>query len=211
MKKPIYTLLAVILVSSVLAGCDQKPAENGQPVKAEPAAKQEKAPDYPRGRATLYGIFGERSRGRVVEGSDTSTGKVIRGMKVEFQEETTQIPLRKGVIFGYRYWLKLAPDQRRPEFKRVLIHPPMTLPDGSTVARSERMIRKKSIQGIVTSIDLYALSEDYELVEGDWTFQIWYGDKMLAEQRFTTFQPEEEAPADAENAEQATEAAASDT
>lgn len=68
----------------------------------------------------------------------------------------------------------------------------MTLPNGSKVIRSERTIRKKATHGIVTAIDAYALSEDYELVEGEWTFQLWHGDKMLAEQKFTTYWLEEE-------------------
>jgi len=38
----------------------------------------------------------------------------------------------------------------------------MTLPDGSKVIRSERTIRKKATHKIVTAIDAYALSEDYE-------------------------------------------------
>ena len=73
--------------------------------------------------------------------------------------------------------------------ERVLTHPEMTLPDGSKVTRSERMMRRKATGGIVTSLDVYALSEDYELVEGDWTFQIWYEDKKLVEKTFTVYQP----------------------
>jgi hypothetical protein len=30
------------------------------------------------------------------------------------------------------------------------------------------------------------------MVPGDWTFQLWYGDKMLLEQKFTTYWAEEE-------------------
>ena len=68
----------------------------------------------------------------------------------------------------------------------------MILPDDSSVTRSERNIGKGTTNGIVTSIDAYALSEDYELVEGEWIFQLWHENKMLAEQRFTTYWPAEE-------------------
>ena len=71
------------------------------------------------------------------------------------------------------------------------MHPEMVMPDGSKVSRSERTIRKRTTHGIVTSIDAYALSEDYELVEGDWTFQLWYEDNLLVEHSFTTYWPEE--------------------
>jgi len=71
----------------------------------------------------------------------------------------------------------------------------MTLPDGSTVTRSERNITRKATHGIVSSLDVYALNEDYELVEGEWIFQLWYADKMLTEQKFTTYWPAETAAA----------------
>ena len=89
--------------------------------------------------------------------------------------------------------LSIEPDKSRADLRHVLMHPEMTLPDGSKVSRSERAIRKRTTYGIVTSLDGYALSEGYELVEGDWTFQLWYEDSLLVEQTFTTYLPEEDA------------------
>jgi hypothetical protein len=181
MKRLIFLLSAATLFGSTLIGCDRKPSVD-----------QQQKQGLPYGKTTKYGLFHERGRGVVQDNATTSTGKIIRGATLEFAENTDRIPLHKGVHFGYRYWLKFAPEQARPEFKRVLTHPEMTLPDGSKVIRSERVISKKATHGIVTAIDAYALSEDYELVEGEWTFQLWHGDKMLAEQNFTTFWPDEE-------------------
>jgi hypothetical protein len=186
MKRLIFLLSAATLFGSTLIGCDRKPSVD------EPSVDQQQKQGLPYGKATKYGLFHERGRGVVQDNATTSTGKIIRGATLEFAENTDRIPLHKGVHFGYRYWLKFAPEQARPAFKRVLIHPEMTLPNGSKVIRSERTIRKKATHGIVTAIDAYALSEDYELVEGEWTFQLWHGDKMLAEQKFTTYWLEEE-------------------
>ena len=144
-----------------------------------------------RGKATRHGLFRERGKGWTREDVNTSTGKLIRKPKLEFMEQTERIPLRKGVYFGYNYWLKIEPDKPRADLRRILIHPEMIIPDGSKVSRSERAIRKRTTHGIVTALDGYALSEDYELVEGDWTFQLWYGDDLLVEQTFTTYWPEE--------------------
>ena len=154
-----------------------------------PVAKQDQAV-FPLGKSTRYGLFKQRIRGRVVKDPDASTGTVIRGSTLEFTgDNTARIPLRKGVRFGYRYWLKLPPEQKRPSLKRVLIHPEMTLPDGSTVSRSERTINKRATHGIVTAIDAYALSEDYELVEGEWIFQLWFHEHKLVEQKFIVYTP----------------------
>jgi hypothetical protein len=147
--------------------------------------------DLPRGKSTRFGLFRQRSSGRQVKEPQASTGAVIRGSTLEFRgADTSRIPLRKGVRFGYRYWLKLPDGGKRPTLTRVLIHPEMTLPDGTVVTRSSRMITRRATHGIVTAIDGYGITEDYELVKGDWVFQIWYGGHKLVEQTFTTYKPE---------------------
>jgi hypothetical protein len=161
------------------------------PVTESPAI-QEDEQEAPHGKVTQFGRFRERGKGWIQDDPNTSTGKTIRGMTLEFTEETDRIPLRIGVLFGYRYWLKFPARFDQVSFKRVLIHPQITLPDGSKVTRSERKVGKRTTHGIVTSIDAYALSEDYELVEGEWIFQIWYEDEILAEQKFTAYWPLEE-------------------
>ncbi|MCU7845601.1 MAG: DUF3859 domain-containing protein [Candidatus Thiodiazotropha sp. (ex Monitilora ramsayi)] len=144
------------------------------------------------GKVTEFGLFNGLDKGQTVESKLSGTGKIIRNVTVEFAETSTRIPLRKGVYFGYRYWLKLSPDQHRPMLTRRLTHPEMLMPDGTRVTESERRIKRKATHGIVTALDLYALSEEYELVEGEWTFQIWFNGKMLVSQRFITYWPEEE-------------------
>lgn len=184
MKNLIYLLLAVTIPGILLFGCDQQPAND------EAFAAQRVGQNLPYGKATKYGLFRERGAGWIQDSAKTGTGKVIRGATLEFVEDTNRVPLRTGVTFGYRYWLKFPPDQNRASLRRVLIHPEMTLPNGSKVSRSERNIGKKTTHGIVTSIDAYALSEDYELVEGEWVFQLWSEDRLLAEQIFTSYWPE---------------------
>jgi len=175
------------------AGIDQPSADSRQPGIQEGKLETQPESGIPRGKATQYGLFRERGRGWTRQDEDTSTGKLIRNAKLEFVEQTGRIPLRKGVYFGYKYWLKIEPDKSRADLRRVLIHPEMTLPDGSKVSQSERAIRKRTTYGIVTSLDGYALSEGYELVEGDWTFQLWYEDSLLVEQTFSTYWPDEAA------------------
>ena len=186
MKRLAILLLAVNLLGGAFVGCDQQPAVTEDPV----ATKEEQ--DLPRGRITKFGLFRERGKGWVQDDANAGTGRVIRGATLDFTEDTNRIPLRKGVFFGYRYWLKFSSLENQVSFRRVLIHPQMILPDGSKVTRSERKIGKGTTHGIVTSIDAYALSEDYELVAGEWIFQLWYEEKMLAEQKFTTYWPAEE-------------------
>lgn len=184
--------LTILLLAAVLTGLNQVRADNQQ-TSAQIGGQQQGETVIARGKATRYGLFRERGRGWTRQEGNTSTGKLVHKPILEFVGQTDRIPLRKGVYFGYKYWLKIEPDKSRADLRRVLIHPEMTLPDGSKVSRSERAIRKRTTHGIVTALVGYALREDYELVEGDWTFQIWYGDDLLVEQTFTTYRPEEAA------------------
>ena len=185
-KRLTLVLLAVYLPGGTLVGCDQQPAVTEDTV----ATQVEQG--LPRGKVTKFGLFRERGKGWVQDDTNASTGKVIRGATLDFTEDTHRVPLRKGVVFGYRYWLKFPSLENQVSFRRVLIHPQMILPDGSKVTRSERKIGKGTTHGIVTSIDAYALCEDYELVAGEWIFQLWHEEKMLAEQKFTTYLPAKE-------------------
>ena len=186
MKRLNFLILSLALVGMHPASADEKQPDSKQ------AEKTQVERSIPWGKATSYGLFRERGRGWTRQDENTSTGKLIRNAKLEFVEQTDRVPLRRGVYFGYKYWLKIEPDKSRADLKRVLIHPEMTLPNGSKATHSERAIRKRTTYGIVTALDGYALSEDYELVEGNWTFQLWYKDDLLVEQTFTTYWPEED-------------------
>jgi hypothetical protein len=106
--------------------------------------------------------------------------------------QTNRIPLIRDKYMAYQYRLSNLPDQRFAKLRRVLIHPPFTLPDGSVTTGSDYTITQKVDRNEVFAFDAYALNEDYEMVEGEWVFQIWFQDDMLVEQRFFTYRPERE-------------------
>ncbi|MDT8283620.1 MAG: DUF3859 domain-containing protein, partial [Gammaproteobacteria bacterium] len=149
------------------------------------------------GRVFEYGIYNAQRKGRIVGSLTTDTGKVVRQPVLEFSEATDRIPLIKGTYFAYRYRIIDLPkvEAKKPivEVRKVLIHPPMTLPDGTTSTGWDRVARARTTAGQVIAFDGYAFNEDYELVQGDWTFQIWFAGKKLLEQTFTTYQPEKSA------------------
>ncbi len=109
-------------------------------------------------------------------------------------ETTNRIPMVKDTYFAYRYRILDLPKEeaKKPvvELRKVLIHPVMTLSDGSKSTGWDRTSKGRTSAGQVVAFDGYVFNEDYELVEGDWTFQIWFGGQKLVEQKFTTYQPE---------------------
>ena len=220
--------LITCLIVAALAGCDKASDSIGKPdadsgtadavitAAADPAdAQAEAAPETvkdPRGWVFEHGIYNPLRKGRPRDEITANTGKVINRPVLELAEQTDRIPLVKGTYFAYRYRLLNLPKYvvMKPvvELRKVLVHPEMTLPDGSTATGSDRVIKGRTSAGQVTGFDGYAFNEDYELVEGEWTFQIWYEDQMLVEQTFTMYWPEEGAEADTGSEQQAAEPAA---
>ena len=205
--------LITCLIVAALAGCDRAADTAGSPdpqtsaantelvTAADPAAHVPETVKEPSGRVIEYGIYNAQRKGRIRDDIASSTGKVISQAVLELAEQTNRIPLVKDTYFAYRYRILDLPKDvaKRPvvELRKVLLHPEMTLPDGSTTTGADSTFKGRTSAGQVIGFDGYAFNEDYELVEGDWAFQIWYGDKMMVEQTFTTYWPEQGAGADA--------------
>jgi hypothetical protein len=198
--------LITCLIVAALAGCDKASDSAGMPdpeagvadsANASAADPVEAAPGTvrePSGRVFEYGIYTAVRKGRVRDELSANTGKVINKPVLELDERTDRIPLVKDTYFAYRFRLLDLPKYvvMKPtvELRKVLVHPEMTLPDGSKSTGSDRTFKGRTSVGQVIGFDGYAFNEDYELVEGDWTFQIWHQDQMLVEQTFTTYWPE---------------------
>jgi len=147
----------------------------------------------PGGKVIEYGIYGLVKAGRLEQNTATSTGTIINKPVLEHIKRTNRIPIEKNTYFAYQYRISRLPDETRTrpvlELKRIVKHPAMVLPDGSRSNGSERIIRAKINAGQVIALDGYAFDEDYEMVAGDWIFQIWYKEHLLVEQKFTSYWP----------------------
>ena len=133
-----------------------------------------------------------RSSG-VIDDPSTSTGKAVSKPVIELVKSTERIPLMKGAQLYLQYRLWYLPE--RPAYidlRRVLKHPEMKLPDGSVATGSDYMLKQRVSVNQAIGYTGYGLDEDYELVEGDWVFEIWYQGEKVIEQKFTTYWPDEE-------------------
>ena len=176
-------------------GCDKGDEVTKAVESSKVAPKATIETKMPRGSVFEYGIYNPQRKGRVLDSLETNTGKVVRKPVLELSETTNRIPMVKDTYFAYRYRLLDLPKEevKKPvvELRKVLIHPEMTLPNGSTSTGWDRMFRGRTSVGQVIAFDGYAFNEDYELVAGDWTFQIWFREQMLVEQKFVVYQPEQ--------------------
>ncbi|MEE9493676.1 MAG: DUF3859 domain-containing protein [Gammaproteobacteria bacterium] len=145
------------------------------------------------GKVTKQGIYRLVRSGGMVNNPKTSTGKAISKPVVQWVKTTDRIPLIKGVRMYLQYRMWYFPDlPAYVDLRRVVKHPAMTLPDGTVSTGSDFMIKRKVSSNQVMGYTGYGLDEDYELVEGNWVIELWYQDKKLIEQTFTTYWPDKE-------------------
>jgi len=192
--------LIPIALLLVLGGCETNAPESQD--STEVVASPERASsgttpgdlDKPlKGHVSRPGLYRLVRSSGVIDDPSTGTGKSTVKPVVELVRTTERIPLVKGgqMYLQYRIW-PLPSLPAHVELRRVVKHPEMTLPDGSISTGSDYMIKGKISSNQVIAYTGYGLDEEYELVEGDWVFEIWYQDKKVIEQKFTTYRPDEE-------------------
>jgi len=191
--------LIFIVLFFGLYGCENNNNESAGSVEVAPAAEDvavSKIPDYLKkplkGKISRAGLYRLVRSGGVIDDASTSTGKSVARPVVEQINASQRIPLIRGaqMYLQYRIW----PLPQRPAFvelRRVLRHPEMTLPNGKVATGSDFMITVRNSVNQAIGFTGYGLDEDYELVAGDWVFEIWYGDKKMIEHKFTTYWPDE--------------------
>lgn len=182
--------LIPFLVVLALTGCDNNPGEPKGRVTKDADSYLDKPV---RGMVDQRGLYKLLRSSGLVDDPTTSTGKAVSKPVIELVKSTGRIPLIKGAQMYLQYRIWYLPDYPASiGFRRVLKHPEMTLPDGSVSTGSDYTMRGSVSVNQVIGYTGYGLDEDYELVEGDWVFEIWHQGKKLIEQKFTTYWPDEE-------------------
>jgi len=100
-------------------------------------------------------------------------------------EATSTVQARLGLEFGYEYVVVGEPDGADVSLDAVYRFPSPGLkdPESAEPTLESRVARKKKI-GEPTYIG-YGFDNDWEIVPGTWTFEIWYEGRKLAGKSFT--------------------------
>ena len=201
-------MMYLILIACLLTplGCEETSSrlrDNGDDVVSSKPVVPGKTLSYLnkpiKGKVSQRGLYRLIRSGGIVKESRASTGKAIAKPVIQLVKSTERIPLIKGVQMHLQYRIWPLPDQPAyVELRRILKHPPMTLPDGSITSGSDYIIKAKVSVNQIIAYTGYGLDEDYEMVEGNWIFEIWHQDNKLIEQQFTTYWPDREELADLE-------------
>jgi hypothetical protein len=108
---------------------------------------------------------------------------------IELQQRTTTVPAILGTSFGFRFSILGKPAGATINLKFVSRYPSPGLQNpktGNSLMRGEYSVQAKLD---TKSWKTYRFDDDWELVPGTWTFEIWQDDRKLAEQSFTVVKP----------------------
>ena len=101
-----------------------------------------------------------------------------------FVKKTEKVHLAKGVSFGFVWSASGFPNENSISITHLLEHPPLRTPDGSTVTESKETYFYKPVNGKIKHTEGYSFSEEFELVEGQYKFTVFYKDKAIVTKTF---------------------------
>ena len=161
--------IAIILgLSFVSLNCCVSTAKTEAPVRIE---------------VTEYGIY-TCQKVATLSTPEASTGIMTTAKDFTLIESTSQIAITKGKLFG------ITVSYENPELQSIdvtlkIIHPEMDDPylkKTTTVSTLTWPIRS----GVPAHFG-YMPKENFEMVRGSWTFEIWYMNELSCSKRFTLF------------------------
>jgi hypothetical protein len=130
-----------------------------------------------------FGLFRARTIGhipapRAVDERTNKLGDVV------FYSQTSKVPARLGIRFGARFRILGAPASRSVTLRAI-----WRIPEPGIVKPETGTRYRQSISDIATSIGAttllgYGFDEPWEIRCGDWTQEVWFGDRKLLSQTF---------------------------
>jgi hypothetical protein len=103
-------------------------------------------------------------------------------------EQTANIPAYVGTRFGFEFIIKGRPAGDKVDLTYKYFHPLITNPQTGKLFTSQEITSKNKEIGKATSIS-YTFDYPWEMVPGEWTFQIFHNDKKMAEKSFYIYKP----------------------
>ena len=146
-------------------------------------AASAQTPQIERIRFTEYGIY---TVDREIQGRDALGINKAAASNLRHAATLRTIPAQIGTTFGFRYEVMGKPHAAPVELRQVVIFPsPGLTPSFSSsprsIIRDEFLLQTRIGE---TSYAFYTLEDAFELVPGNWVFEIWQGNRRLAMQVF---------------------------
>ena len=174
----------IVVFSIWLASCGQETVCLAS-LPVESSGLSGAASDEKKVEIVDYGIYS----GAVVreKKDDSPGGKTNYLSEVKLLRQTDRVPAVIGTRFGIRFVVRGARVTEDVELKARILYPGLRPPGSEKpVYSTDDVIHVAAgetfFQGIM-------LEFDWGLVPGKWTFQLFYGDKLMAEKVFEVYKP----------------------
>jgi len=145
------------------------------------------AEDSYKGEITEYGYYKKLSDQERIRNIASTSGYVKQGGEVELEEQTKDIPLKLNRLFGFKFRISGFGDKSAVQLKLVVSHPEIKRPNGTFSSGYSYPVLLEVNNGVVEDYSGYSIDHDYEMVEGEWTFEYWYNQHKLLSQTFKTY------------------------
>ena len=175
--------VVVCLLAAALSG---GAAQTPQPTVLEPSAKVTGL------TVTHVGIYtAETTSVPAQAGQQTPTKTVATAAGWHFASASNEVKAKIGAQFGIEFRIDGAPDGSAVTLYLVLIFPPEGIrnPNTGDLMHEARVAFPNMKIGSLCLLG-YNFGNAWEIAPGVWTEQIWYQDRMLAEQKFTVSKAE---------------------
>jgi len=138
----------------------------------------------PAGKIFSFGIYKVLQEGDRYEHKESTAGYGQMVSDVVLVRTTTEVPLEKGVTFGFEWGAEGLPPGPVKITMRVK-HPQTTKPDGKATTGYDETFTVYPENGTIEKRgDYYILSEDWEMLPGEWTLSVIFEGKGLCEKKF---------------------------
>jgi len=119
-------------------------------------------------------------------GQQSPTGTVGRATDWEFVSDSHDVAAKVGTQFGIEFQIAGAPAGGNVTLHLAVIFPPVGIHNPNTgVTLHEAKVAFPNMKIGALSLLGYGFDNEWEIVPGLWTLQVWYQDQMLAAQSFT--------------------------
>jgi len=135
---------------------------------------------------TEYGYYRQITELARERNIASTSGYVRTGGEVQLESQTNEIPLKLHQLFGFKFRIEGFEGKDAVQLKLVVKHPVITRPNGSTSKGYSYSVLLDVKNGVINNQSGYSIDHDYEMVEGDWTFEYWYQDQKLLSHSFKT-------------------------
>jgi hypothetical protein len=130
-----------------------------------------------------YGVYTSQPVD-IIKAPEASTGTARTAKDFKLLETTGKIPISKSTQFGITMMYE-DPRYKSIEVTSKILHPEMNDPYLKKTTTVSTL--KKTIRSGVPAHFLYLLEEDFEMVGGSWTFEIWHKNELNCSKTFILF------------------------